>query len=677
MRRVNLLKNKFETMFQTYPFNEISITDIEDAVLAGIQLENSEITEIVCNNEKPTFENTIEKFEQSGFVLDQATTLLYNLLSAESCDELEKLSQKLSPIISEHRSKVFQNPALFKKINSVIHEYIPKSEEELSLINKIKNMFADSGANLNNDKKEKLVKINSELSSLKLLFSQNHLSALNSYVLHVDKLESIKGLPDLHLEHAKMLACEKKLEGWCFGLQATSYIPFMTHVQNRELRKELYMAYNQVCLKNDNNCNLDIVRRLVNLRREKAQLLGYHCYADFVLKDRMAESTENVYDFLHKLIKAYLPIAKSEINEVAVFAKSLEGEYFVLEPWDFLYFSNKLKIKKFGFDEEQLRPYFEIGRAIQGVFSLAQRLYGISFVKNSNLQVYHEDVEAYEVYDENNNFLAILYTDFYPRKTKQSGAWMTNYKESDGKDRPHVSIVMNFTKPTDSKPSLLTHRELETFLHEFGHALHSIFSITKYKTLSGTNVFWDFVELPSQLMENYAIEIDFLKSFARHYLTNETIPDKLIKSIIDSRNFNVGYLCIRQLSFALLDMAYYSFSNPFDVEIEQFEKNILKDVKLFSDVDSTCITTQFEHIMSGGYSAGYYSYKWAEVLDADAFSLFKQNGIFDIETAKKFRREILERGGTSHPMKLYENFRGRKPSINALLERNGILPNDN
>ena len=480
------------------------------------------------------------------------------------------------------------------------------------------------------------------------------------------------------MDAAAETAREKGIEGWVFTLQAPSYGPFMTYADNRNLRHELYMAYNTKCT-HDNACNnLEIVKKIANIHLEIAQLLGYDNFAEYNLVERMAKNSESVYKLLNQLLDAYTPTARKEYAEVQILARQEQGEDFILMPWDWVYYSHKLKDRKFNINDEMLRPYFELNQVKEGVFGLATKLYGITFKKNPDIPVYHKDVDAYEVFDKDGKYLAVLYTDFHPRAGKRSGAWMTSYKGQwiEGKtgknSRPHVSIVMNFTKPTQSKPALLTFGEVETFLHEFGHSLHEMFADTTYHSLSGTNVYWDFVELPSQLMENFAIEKEFLHTFARHYLTGELIPDELVQRIVDSSNFNVAYACLRQISFSLLDMAWYTRNTPFEGDVRAYEKKAWDKAQILPTVEETCMSTQFSHIFAGGYSAGYYSYKWAEVLDADAFSLFKQKGIFNQEVAESFRKNILSKGGTEHPMTLYKRFRGQEPTIDALLIRNGI-----
>ena len=564
----------------------------------------------------------------------------------------------------------------------------PLTAEEQTLLEKAYEGFVRAGAALDEEHQARLREINNEMALLTLQFSQNNLKETNAYELHLTDEADIAGLPDSAREAAALAAREHGKEGWLFTLHAPSYGPFVTYADNRELRRQMYMAKNTICIQANEQNNEQIVHRIVNLRQERAKLLGYKTYADFVLKERMAESAANVYDLLDKLLDAYMEPARKELEEIQTKARQSEGDDFELQPWDFSYYGHKLKMERYNIDAEMLRPYLELARVKEGVFGLATRLYGITFRENPDIPVYHPDVTAYEVLDEDGSFLAVLYCDFFPRKGKQAGAWMTSYKDQwigpeDGSptpndpstwknSRPQVSLVMNFTKPTDTKPALLTLGEVETFLHEFGHALHGIFANTRFASLSGTNVYWDFVELPSQIMENWAVEPEFLNTFARHYETGEPIPQELIDRIQQSRNFNVAYACIRQVSFGLLDMAFYTLDQPFEADLQEFEQQAWKRAMLFHHIPGTCMTVQFGHIMSGGYAAGYYSYKWAEVLDADAFSVFKQAGIFDRATAQRFRDCILSRGGTEHPMTLYRRFRGQDPTIDALLKRNGI-----
>ena len=669
----------YATPHETVPFHLIRLEHYEPAIREGMRQEDEEIAAIVTNTEAPTFANTILPLAESGKLLERVTTVLFNLMSAETCDELEAIAEKMMPELSEHSNNISLNPELFARVKAVYEqrETLTLTPEERQLLEKTYDGFRRNGANLSDADKETYRRLSMELSTLTLRFSQNHLKETNRYELVLTQAEQLKGLPPSAVEAAAHTAAEKGKEGWVITLQAPSYVPFMKYSDCRDLRRELYMAYNTQCTHDNEQNNFDIVRQLVNHRMELARLLGYTDYADYVLRKRMAEDSAHVYRLLDDLLEAYTPAAHREVAEVEALARRLEGDDFQLMPWDFSYYSEKLKNEKYQFDEEALRPYFELSRVKEGVFGLATRLYGITFRRNPDIPVYHPDVDAYEVFDTDGSYLAVLYTDFHPRAGKRSGAWMTSYKEqwteADGTDsRPHVSVTMNFTKPTADKPALLTFSEVTAFLHEFGHALHGMFARTRFQSMSGTNVYWDFVELPSQFMENFAIEKDFLHTFARHYQTDAPIPDEWIQRIVDASNFNVAYSCLRQVSFGLLDMAWYTRREPFSGDVAAYERQAWQRAQLLPPVDGTCMSVQFGHIMSGGYSAGYYSYKWAEVLDADAFSVFKQHGIFDRTTADSFRQHILSKGGTEHPMTLYKRFRGQEPTIDALLKRNGI-----
>lgn len=674
--RINPFFSTYNTPHQTAPFDKITIADYEPAILEGIRRENEEIDAIINNTETPNFDNTIVALTSTGELLEKATTVFFNLLSAETCDEMEDLAQKLSPILSEHSNNISLNEKLFARVKSVYEQKPQLNAEEQMLLQKTYDGFVRSGANLDNESKERFRELSKKLSMLTLQFSQNHLQDTNDFQMHLTKESQVDGLPESALEAASICAKENDKEGWIITLQAPSYVPFMTYATNRSLREKLYMAYNTQCTHAEKNCNLDIVGQIVNTRMELAQILGYRNYAEYVLKNRMASNEQNVYNLLDQLLEAYEPTARKEVAEIEALAKKTEGANFKLMPWDFSFYANKLREEKYSLNSEMLRPYFELSKVKEGVFGLATRLYGITFKENKQIPVYHPDVTAYEVFDRDGSFLAVLYTDFHPRRGKKSGAWMTSFKEQwikDGENsRPHVSVTMNFTKPTENKPALLTLGEVETFLHEFGHSLHGMFANTRFASLSGTNVWWDFVELPSQIMENFCIEAEFLNTFARHYQTGEPLPQELIDRIVKSRNFNVAYACLRQLSFGYLDMAYYTRTVPFTDNVIEFEKKAWANTQILPQIDSTCMSVQFGHIMAGGYSAGYYSYKWAEVLDADAFSLFKQKGIFNNDVAQSFRDNILSRGGTEHPMELYKRFKGCEPSIEALLKRNGI-----
>lgn len=668
----------YNTPHATVPFDRIQFEDFEPAMREGMQREDEEIQCIVNNPEPPTFENTIETLDRSGEMLGRVTTVFFNLLSAETTDDLDALAQRMSPLLSEHENNIMLNEDLFARVKAV-YDASPAdlSPEQRMLLEKTYEGFRRAGALLDEAGKSRLRALTAELSRLSLQFSQNNLKENQNFYLHLTDEAQLSGLPESQREQAAQAAREKGLDGWVITLDAPSYVPFMMYANSRELRQRLYMAYNTKCTHDDAFNNFEIVSRLVNLRRELAQLLGYPTYADYALKRRMAGTTGNVYRLLDELIDAYRPAAVADVEAVAAKARQMEEPGFEIQPWDFAYYAHKLKLERYDFDAEMLRPYFELSRVKQGIFGLAERLYGITFRRNPDIPVYHPDVVAYDVFDADGSFLAVFYADFHPRPSKQGGAWMTSYKEQwtepDGTDsRPHVSVVMNLTKPTPTKPALLTPDEVETFLHEFGHALHGMFARTCYRSLSGTNVYWDFVELPSQFMENYFMERDFLRTFATHYETGEPLPDELIDRIVDSRNFNAAYACMRQVSFGLLDMAYYTLDRPFTSDVASFEREAWRRAQLLPQVDGTCMTVQFGHIMSGGYAAGYYSYKWAEVLDADAFSLFKEHGIFDRATAQSFRQNVLSRGGTEPPMDLYVRFRGRRPTIEALLRRNGI-----
>ena len=675
----NPLLSTFDTLHQTAPFHLIKTEHFEPAIMQAMEEHDRQIETIIQNPEKPTFGNTIEALERSGATLDRVTTIFGNLLSAETNDELQAIAERVMPVLSEHSNNITLNAELFQRIKTV-YENTPTedlNDEEKMLLQNTYDGFIRSGANLDEAGKERFRQISSEMSLLTLNFSQNNLKETNAYELVLTS-EQLDGLPESTRDAYAQTACEKGKEGqYIVTLHAPSFVPFMKYSTLRQLRQQLYMAYNTQCTHANEHNNVEIVKRLVNLRQERAQLLGFPTAADYVLTRRMAKNTINVYQLLDQLLEAYTPTAQREVQEVRTLAQELEGKDFELMPWDWAYYSEKLKQKKFDLDEEVLRPYFELGKVIEGVFGLATRLYGITFAENKNISTYHEDVKAYEVFDKDGTFLAVLYTDFHPRAGKRSGAWMTTFKEqwkdTNGDSRPHISVVMNFTKPTAEKPALLSFSEVNTFLHEFGHALHGMFADSTYQSLSGTNVYWDFVELPSQIMENFAIEKDFLNTFAKHYQTGEMIPEELIRRIVDASNFNVAYACLRQLSFGYLDMAWYTRTTPFEGDVEAYEKQAWARTQILPSIEGTCMSVQFSHIMAGGYSAGYYSYKWAEVLDADAFSLFKEKGIFNPDVANSFRTNVLSKGGTEHPMTLYKRFRGQEPSIDALLKRNGII----
>ena len=681
--RVNPFFLPYNTPHDTVPFDRITLADYEEAMLEGIRRENEQIEKIINNHEAPTFENTIiPEDEVKGRkhyydLLNRVESAFFNMLSAETNDKMDALAQKMSPILTRHGNDVSLNPKLFERIKYVYEHHRELTPEENRLLENSYDGFVRSGALLDEAGKDRLRRLTEEASMLSLQFSQNLLKENKAYTLHIMDEKQLDGLPDTAREAAHEAAKEHGQKGWIFTLDAPSYGPFMMYSTERELRKELYMARNTLCINDNATNNLEVCRRLVNLRREMAQLLGYGTFADYVMKHRMATTVGNVYKLLNDLITAYKPAAIKEREQVKALARELEGDDFKMEPWDVAYYSQQLKKRKFDLDPEMLRPYFELGNVIKGVFGLATRLYGITFKENKNIPVYHPDVKPYEVFDKDGSYLAVLYVDFHPRKGKRDGAWMTEFQgqwiERDGTNvRPHASLVMNLSKPTEDKPALLRLGEVETFLHEFGHSLHGMFANTRFESLSGTNVWWDFVELPSQFMENFAVEKDFLRTFAFHYQTGKVMPDELIDKIVSSRTFGAATACLRQVSFGLLDMAYYTQKDEFTDDIIPFEKKAWAPAIIDEQRMDTCMTVQFSHIMAGGYAAGYYSYKWAEVLDADAFSVFKKEGIFNQATAQRFRDTILSRGGTEHPMTLYKRFRGQEPTIDALMQRDGI-----
>ena len=681
--RVNPFFLPYDTPHDTVPFDRITLADYEEAMMEGIRRDDEEIEKIINNPDEPTFDNTIiPEDEVKGRkhyydLLSRVESVFFNMLSAETCDEMDALAQKMSPILTKHSNDISLNPKIFERVKYVYEHHRELTPEENCLLEKSYEGFVRSGALLDEAGKDRLRKLTEEASMLSLQFSQNVLKENKAYTLHITDEQQLDGLPDTARDAAQEAAKEHELEGWVFTLDAPSYGPFMMYSTQRELRKDLYMARNTLCIKDNDTNNLELCKRLINLRREMAQLLGYDTFADYVMKHRMATTVENVYKLLNDLIEAYKPTAIQEREEVEALAKEEEGADFKMEPWDVAYYSQLLKKKKYDLDPEMLRPYLELGNVIKGVFGLATRLYGITFKENKDIPVYHPDVKPYEVYDKDGSYLAVLYVDFHPRKGKRDGAWMTEFQgqwiERDGTNvRPHASLVMNFSKPTEDKPALLRLGEVETFLHEFGHSLHGIFANTRFESLSGTNVWWDFVELPSQFMENFAVEKEFLRTFAFHYQTGESMPDELIEKVIASRNYGAATACLRQVSFGLLDMAYYTHKDEFTEDIIPFEKKAWAPAIIDEQRMDTCMTVQFSHIMSGGYAAGYYSYKWAEVLDADAFSVFKKEGIFNQATAQRFRDNILSRGGTEHPMTLYKRFRGQEPTIDALKERDEL-----
>ena len=686
--RINPFFQHYNTPHDTTPFNLIEERDFQPALEEGMRQEDAEVEAIINNSDEPTFENTLLPLERSGELLSRVETVMGNLISACTSDYLEALAQKMAPALSDHSNRIMLNKQLFDRIDYVKRHFAHKegeNDEDYRLLCEVHEGFLRRGVGLPRKKKERLMQLSTELSIKALQFSQNVLKDSNRFKMLITDKAELAGMPDLQMELAHTAAQEEGKEGWLFTLQAPSFGPLLTYCDNRSLRRKVWMAHNTLCIKKNRYNNLQLARDLVNLRMEKARLLGAKTYAHLALKQRMARRPSVVENFLDKLITAYKPTAKQEYKEICEFARRLEGKGFKMRPWDVGYYAHKLQLERYNFDAEMLRPYFELSNVIKGVFGLATRLYGITFKENKDIPVYHKDVKAFEVHDSDGQYLAVLYTDFHPRSNKKSGAWMTSYQGQWKKKltsgnaeewknvRPHVSLTMNLTKPTNDKPALLTLGEVSTFLHEFGHGLHEIFSQCKYETLSGTNVYWDFVELPSQFMENFALEKEFLHTFAFHYETGKLLPDELIDRVIESRHFNAGMACLRQLSFCLLDMAYYTRTEPLAEDIIPFEKQAWARALVNKPSQRrTCMSTQFQHIMTGGYAAGYYCYKWAEVLDADAFAAFQEEGIFNKETAARFRHEILERGNTAHPATLYRNFRHRAPSLKAMLRRDGI-----
>ena len=673
----NIFFKEYETPYHTIPFDKIKTSDYKPAFLEGFKQHLEEIDKIVKNTEPATFENTIAAFEYSGEILNRVQYVFFNLLSAESTDEMQDIANEISPLLSDHFNNIYLNKVLFNRIKSVYdkRKEINLTIEQTTLIENIYDSFENKGATLSIDKQNRFRELSKQISLLQLKYGQNLLKATNEYQLLIADKNRLAGLPERELEAAQMRAQEKQEQGYLFDLTAPSYIPFMKYEEDRDLRKQLYIAYNSKTYKGKFD-NSEIVKQIVSIRLEMANILGYKNYATMVLRRRMAETPENVYRLLDELLTAYKPVAEQEMEDVKKYAY---GQQHIkdLMPWDWAFFSNQLKKDKFNINDEMTRPYFDLKNVKKGVFGLATRLYGITFKKNEQIPVYNKEVEVYEVNDADNSKLAILYVDFHPRKGKQGGAWMTEFlcqhRTQTGENiRPQISLVMNLTRPTSTQPSLLSIDELQTFMHEFGHAIHGMVANTTYESLAGTNVYRDFVELPSQLMENWATEKAFLDDFAKHYQNEDKIPEELINKIKAESNFNIGYATLRQLCFGYLDMAWHTINKPYDGDIKQFEKEACKSTLLLPGTDNTLISTQFSHIFDGGYAAGYYSYKWAEVLDADAFALFKQNGIFDKSTAKSFRTNVLEKGGTEHPMILYKRFRGKNPQIEYLLRRNGI-----
>lgn len=678
---MKILTSTFNTKYNTAPFSQIKLEDYKPAFIENIAQAKAEIDAIITNSEAPTFENTIEALDFAGSNLDRLSSIFFNLNSAETCDEMQKIAQEVSPLLTEFSNDIALNEDLFKRVKAVYDQKdnLILTTEQATLLDKKFKGFSRNGALLNEEDKLKLREIDTELAKLKLTYGENVLAETNNYQLHIINEADLKGLPDGAKEMAASLAKSKNLEGWIFTLDFPSYLPFVTYIENRELRKEIAIAAGKKAFQDNEFDNKENVKRIVELRHKRANLLGYQSHSHFVLEERMAQNPEKVQSFLNDLLEKAKPAAQKEFAQLTAFAKELDG-IDQLEKWDGAYYSEKLKQKLFNFDDEILKPYFKLENVLNGAFTIAEKLFGITFKEVFDIDKYHEDVQTFEVSfpsnRESQELVAIFYSDFFPRKGKRNGAWMTSFKPQYIKDgineRPHVSIVCNFTPPTETKPSLLTFNEVTTLFHEFGHALHGMLANTTYPSLSGTSVYWDFVELPSQVMENWCYEPEALALFAKHYETGAIIPQDYVEKIKESASFLEGMATLRQLSFGILDMTYHGKSQTI-ADVKAFEKQAMEGTSLYPDVAENCMSTSFSHIFQGGYSSGYYSYKWAEVLDADAFAYFQENGIFNKEVATKFKDNVLSKGGTELPMELYKKFRGQEPKVEALLKRAGLI----
>ena len=672
------LTQKFNTKYNSAPFSQIQMSDYQPAFETTIAAARAEIDTITNNPEKPSFGNTIEALDFSGQTLDRLSSIFFNLNSAETCDEMQKIAQEVSPLLTAFSNDVSLNEALFKRVKAIYDQKdeLTLTPEQATLLDKKYKSFARNGALLAEDKKTRLREIDTELAKLKLTFGENVLAETNNYQLHITNESDLKGLPEGAIEMARTLAESKEKEGWIFTLDFPSYLPFVTYADNRELRKEITIAAGKKAFQNNEFDNQTITLQIAKLRYERANLLGYETHAHFVLEERMAQNPNQVKTFLNDLLAKAKPAAEKEFAQLTAFAKELDG-IDQLEKWDGPYYSEKLKQKLFNLDDELLKPYFKLENVLNGAFSIANKLFGLTFKEIVDIDKYHTDVQTFEVVDEKSELVALFYADFFPRKGKRNGAWMTSFKpqyiQNGVNERPHISNVCNFTPPTPTKPSLLTFNEVTTLFHEFGHGLHGMLANTTYPSLSGTSVYWDFVELPSQMMENWCYEPEALALFAKHYETGEIIPQEYVEKIKESASFLEGMATLRQLSFGLLDMAFHG-NNPTEItNIKAFEKAAFEGTSLYPDVAENCMSVSFSHIFQGGYSSGYYSYKWAEVLDADAFAYFQEEGIFNTEVATKFKENILSKGGTEHPMILYKRFRGQEPKPEALLKRAGLI----
>ena len=676
----NIFLKPFMTTGGCVPFDRITTADYEPAIRIGIQEHDAQIKAIVENEDEPTFENTVVAIERSGATLNRVLGVFYPMLSANADDALLDVSNRMAPVLSEHFNSITLNEQLWQRVKHV-HDHFDASKhdvEDRMLMRETYDGFVRSGANLQGADRDRYRELSKRLTELTLKFDQNALKETSRYELWLTA-DDIAGLPESALDAAKQAARDKgRGDEWLVTLDAPSYIPFMKYSDRRDLREKLYKMYNRQCTSGE-YCNLDVLRDIANTRLELARLMGCNTFADYKLQHTMAQTPRNVYKMLDELREAYLPVERSEMARLTEFASRLEGRNVEIMPWDYSYYSNKEKDSMFDINDEMLRPYFELSKVTQGVFGFAKRMYGLRFIPNHDAQVFHPEVEVYDVTDEDGKAVGMLYVDFFPRATKQSGAWMTSFREQyidgNGNDvRPLVTLTMNFTRPTDTKPSLLTVREVETFMHEFGHALHQLLTRCKYQSLSGTNVYRDFVEVPSQFNENYVYEREFLDSFARHYQTDEKVPQELIDRLIASSQYGAAYACVRQLGFGYIDMAWHSITKPYEGDDFSFEYSAVKDVQAFEPVEGCIMSSQFTHIFSGGYAAGYYGYKWAEMIECDAFDKFKQDGIFNRETARQWVDEVLSRGGSEAPMTLYKRFRGSEPGIEAMMRRDGIIP---
>lgn len=674
----NPLLMPYGTQFNAIPYDRITLSHFVPAVKAAIDNEKKSIGAI-CDNEAPAdFENTIAALDRAGLQLNEISCAFNALANARSDDAILAVEEEIELLRTAHSNDICLNERLFERIKHVYQsDNSLLTAEQRRLTEQTYMGFVRNGANLQGADRDKYRKLTEQLATLAIKFHENTIKDTDAFTLHVNDINDLDGIPADVIEAARNNAKENGKEGWLFTLHRPSYLPFMTFCRKRELRKEMYMAYNTIGARNNSHDNRNIVKETVNCRLHLAQLLGYDTYSDYILAERMAQNTDAVFSMLGKLTWAYLPAAHRELDEIRAFARQCEGEDFVLERWDFAFYSERLKEKKYRLTDEMVRPYFELNQAIHGVFYLATRLYGITFRQNHQIPVFNPDVKVWEVYDYDGRYLALLYCDFFARKGKHAGAWMDSikpqYKDSDNVDhRPHITLSTNFRKPMPGKPTLLNHDEVNTLLHEFGHCLHGILSDVTYAGLCSPNVLWDFVELPSQIMENYTTEEELLKHFAFHYQTGENMPQEILHKLKESHTFNAGYQCIRQVGLGLIDQAWHNITTPFDGDVLEYEHSVTAALRVMPTIKEAGITPQFEHIMSGGYAAGYYSYKWAEMLDADAFSLFKKNGVLDMKTAQSFRDNILSKGDSEHPMTLYLKFRGRKPQIEPLLQRDGI-----